>query len=275
MTSMYSKEDEEALFRNYPRAALPYFGQHPAHANNNKDKQEDQDHENDDEGDNADVELDHDQYNYGWGRLLSIGYPDSGAGWIAIQISWRVVVSMAAALLVFYITTKPPPPKVSVKMVGLEQWELGEGVDGSGVNSKILNCNASINLVIENKSNLFPLHIHPPLLQMYFGRFLFATSKLDRELFAGSNGTTVFKLWVGTRNKAMYAAGRAMEDMLDSGEGLPVVVRLRFLSWFRVMSGVINVKFHHHSDCLLFLSKSPNNKRLTHLFNTTCPLISL
>ncbi|CAH9085567.1 unnamed protein product [Cuscuta epithymum] len=178
MTSMYSKEDEEALFRNYPRAALPYFGQHPAHANNNKDKQEDQDHENDDEGDNADVELDHDQYNYGWGRLLSIGYPDSGAGWIAIQISWRVVVSMAAALLVFYITTKPPPPKVSVKMVGLEQWELGEGVDGSGVNSKILNCNASINLVIENKSNLFPLHIHPPLLQMYFGRFLFATSKL-------------------------------------------------------------------------------------------------
>ncbi|CAH9092020.1 unnamed protein product [Cuscuta europaea] len=161
---MYSKEDEEeALFRNFPRPA-PYFGPSPSHANNNnKDKAEDEDYKND-----ADMD------NYGWG----IGYPDSGAGWIAIQIGWRVVVSMAAALLVFYITTKPPPPKVSVKMVGVGQWELGEGVDGNGVNSKMLNCNASINLIIENKSNLFALHIHPPLLQMYFGTFPFATSKL-------------------------------------------------------------------------------------------------
>nr|GMD71826.1 uncharacterized protein LOC109181281 [Ipomoea batatas] len=227
-------------------------------------------------GEEEDGEDDFDEYYYGrrggWKRYLSMGYSDSGA-WMFMQIAWRLVLSMALALVVFYIATKPPPPKVSVKIVGIRQWGLEEGVDATGVTTKMLSCNCSIDLIIDNKSKLFGLHTHPPLTSMYFGRLPFATSQLGGELYAGSSGTTLFKLTVGTRNKPMYGAGRAMQDMLDSGKGLPVVVRVRFVSWFRVVWGLIRPKFHHQADCLVVLSKSYNKKRRTQVFNSTCVIL--
>lgn len=60
-----------------------------------------------------------------------------------------------------------------MQMAGIKEFELGEGVDGSGVTTKILTCNCSMDLVIENKSKLFGLHIQPPLLQMFFGSLPF------------------------------------------------------------------------------------------------------
>nr|GMD67491.1 uncharacterized protein LOC109181281 [Ipomoea batatas] len=227
-------------------------------------------------GEDEDGEEDFDEYYYGrrggWKRFLSMGYSDSGA-WMFMQIAWRLVLSMALALVVFYIATKPPPPKVSVRIVGIRQWGLEEGVDATGVTTKMLSCNCSIDLIIDNKSKLFGLHTHPPLTSMYFGRLPFATSQLGGELYAGSSGTTLFKLTVGTRNKPMYGAGRAMQDMLDSGKGLPVVVRVRFVSWFRVVWGLIRPKFHHQADCLVVLSKSYNKKRRTQVFNSTCVIL--
>lgn len=64
-------------------------------------------------------------------------------------------------------------------MAGIKEFELGEGVDGSGVTTKILTCNCSMDLVIENKSKLFGLHIQPPLLQMFFGSLPFAISRVS------------------------------------------------------------------------------------------------
>lgn len=63
-------------------------------------------------------------------------------------------------------------------MAGIRQFGLGEGVDGSGVTTKILTCNCSIDLLIENKSKLFGLHIQPPVLEMSFGHLTFATSRV-------------------------------------------------------------------------------------------------
>lgn len=63
-----------------------------------------------------------------------------------------------------------------MQMAGIGEFGLGEGVDGSGVTTKILTCNCSINLIIDNKSKLFGLHIHPPTIQMRFGRLPFALS---------------------------------------------------------------------------------------------------
>ncbi|XP_057989765.1 uncharacterized protein LOC110656839 isoform X3 [Hevea brasiliensis] len=122
------------------------------------------------------------EYYYGrkggwWWRYCSFRRSNSCA-WVSLQISWRLLVSLGVALLVFYIATKPPPPKMSIKMAGIQQFELGEGVDGTGVTTKILTCNSSMDLIIENKSKLFGLHIQPPLLEMFFGRLPFAMSRL-------------------------------------------------------------------------------------------------
>ncbi|KAF2319533.1 hypothetical protein GH714_016831 [Hevea brasiliensis] len=136
------------------------------------------------------------------------------------------------------------------KMAGIQQFELGEGVDGTGVTTKILTCNSSMDLLIENKSKLFGLHIQPPLLEMFFGRLPFAMSR-GSKLYAEAKGSTVFKLYVGTKNKPMYGAGRNMQDMLDSGNGLPILIRVGLSSHFRVVLNLIKPKYHHQAQCLL------------------------
>ncbi|PPD97504.1 hypothetical protein GOBAR_DD05462 [Gossypium barbadense] len=193
------------------------------------------------------------------------------------------------ALLVFYIATKPPPPKISVKPYDLlkcifsgnsmqevarvGEFGLGEGVDGSGVTTKILTCNCSVDLLVENKSKLFGLHIHPPTMDLFFGRLPFAISH-GRKLYAQSSSPSRFQLSVGTRSKPMYGAGRNMQDLLESGMGLPLVIRLKLSSNFRVVWNLIKPRFHHQAECLLVLDDKYDKKHRTQKYNSTCTITS-
>lgn len=68
---------------------------------------------------------------------------------------------------------------IVLQMAGIREFGLGEGVDASGVTTKILTCNCSIHLLIENKSKLFGLHIHPPIMDISFARLPIAISRVS------------------------------------------------------------------------------------------------
>ncbi|KAI4323403.1 hypothetical protein L6164_023013 [Bauhinia variegata] len=207
----------------------------------------------------------------GWKRYFTYHKNDSCL-WIWLQISWRILLSLLLALLVFYIVTKPPSPKVQIEISKIREFKLAEGVDRTGVTTKILTCNCSLNLVIENKSKFFGLHIRPPLTDMSFGIFPFAFSH-GPKLYAES-GYTVFSLQVGTKDKVMYGAGRSMQDMLDSESGLPIVIRVSLSSSFRVVPNLIKPKFHHQAQCLVLLHKAYDKKHRTQVFKSSCRVTS-
>ncbi|TKY49594.1 hypothetical protein E2542_SST27028 [Spatholobus suberectus] len=216
----------------------------------------------------------------GWKSYFSYRNSDSCA-WIWLQMSWRILASFGIALLVFYIATKPPPPNVSVEIARFPEFKLAEGVDRTGVTTKILTCNCSLNLIIKNKSRFFGLHIRPPTMDMKFSNLPFAFSNIfdpnsilqGPELYAES-GLTIFALQLGAKNKPMYGAGRSMQDMLDSGKGLPLVIRVILSSSFKVVSSLIKPKFHHRVECLVVLKKAYDKKHRTQSFDSTCKVTS-
>lgn len=61
----------------------------------------------------------------------------------------------------------------------IEEFMLGEGVDKTGVGTKILTCNCTMNVIVDNHSKLFGLHILPPSLHMSFGPLPIATSQVS------------------------------------------------------------------------------------------------
>ncbi|XP_052193296.1 uncharacterized protein LOC127801854 isoform X2 [Diospyros lotus] len=208
----------------------------------------------------------------GWQRYFSFRRSSSLA-WICLQLLWRLLASLVVAVLVFYIATKPPPPKVSITVARIRPFRLGEGVDGSGVTTKILTCNCSIDLLIDNKSKLFALRLQPPLIQLAFATLPLAIS-YGPKLYAESDGPTSFQLSVATTNKPMYGAGRAMQDMLDMKGGLPLGLRVSLRSSFRVVWGLIKLEFHHTADCLLVLQKAYDKKRRSQAYNSSCVITS-
>lgn len=91
------------------------------------------------------------------------------------------------------------------------------------------------------------------------------------ELYAES-GLTIFTVELGAKKKAMYGAGRSMEDMLDSGRGLPLVIRVILSSSFKVVPTLIKPTFHHHIQCFVLLKNNYDNKHRTQEFDSTCSL---
>ncbi|GMH04423.1 hypothetical protein Nepgr_006262 [Nepenthes gracilis] len=217
------------------------------------------------------------EYNTGgwwwWRRWLSFGTYPSSYVWISLQLCWRLLVSFSAALLVFYIVTKPPPPHISIKIIAIGQFELGEGVDAHGVGTNILTFNSSMEIIIDNKSKVYGLHIFHPSAEISFGHFPLARS-LGPNLFAPSHHATPFKLYVEAANKPMYGAGRNMADMLESGKGLPLVLRVALTSNFYVIGSLVKPIFHHHAVCSLVLQNVYDEKLRTQAFNSSCNVIS-
>ncbi|KAJ7012976.1 hypothetical protein NC653_002875 [Populus alba x Populus x berolinensis] len=98
------------------------------------------------------------------------------------------------------------------------------------------------------------------------------TSIKGSKLYAQSHGSTLFQLFVGTRNKPMYGAGTNMQDMLESENGLPIVIRVSFRSNFRVVWNLIKPEFHHRAVCLLVLDDAYDKKHRTQVYNSTCTM---
>ena len=130
------------------------------------------DGDDDDKDDDADGEA---QRSGAWGYVKLD--PEAPCCCIAFQVAWRVAASAALALLVFVLATRPRHPQVSFRVGKVQRFALGEGLDGSGVETSFLNCNSSVDMVIDNYSKVFTLRVAPPQLEMSFGRFVFAISQ--------------------------------------------------------------------------------------------------
>ncbi|XP_020244374.1 uncharacterized protein LOC109822570 [Asparagus officinalis] len=196
--------------------------------------------------------------------------PTSSCCCLMFQILWRFLLSVGFALLLFFLITKPPSPKVSFEIVGLKQFSLSEGLDNTGVVTNIFSSNCSIDMVIDNNSKVFGLHIHPPSLEMAFGRLKLTQSK-GSELYVESKSSYVKRLHVGVKDRPVYGAGRRMQDMLESGQGLPLMVRVRSRSSYRVVWNLIKLRYLHHEECLLVLGGGEKDRKQNiRIHNSTC-----
>ncbi|CAL4938271.1 unnamed protein product [Urochloa decumbens] len=186
--------------------------------------------------------------------------PDAPVCCIALQVAWRVAASAALALLVFVLATRPREPGVSFRVGRVQRFALGEGLDASGVETIFLSCNSSVDMVVENHSKVFTLRVRPPLLEMSFGRFVFATSQGDGggAHDVGPRGTSTVRLFVAAQEKPMYAAGRGMQDLLDSSRGLPLTVTVRARSRYRVVGSLVRLTYRHDSECVVLLRRTPD-----------------
>lgn len=205
----------------------------------------------------------------GMSRFVAVDL-SSPCACVLFQVGWRFLVSLAVALLVFFLVTKPPVPKVSFKVVGFKQFSLREGLDNTGVATKILSSNCSVDMEIDNNSKAFGLHVHSPTLHMDFGRLQLASSLGPDESYVESDSYSTLGLYVAVKDRPVYGAGRSMQDMLESGQGLPLVVRMGSRSSYRVVGSLIRLRYRHQEECLLVLEYGGHERGAIRVRNSTC-----
>uniref|UniRef100_A0A0E0KAJ7 Late embryogenesis abundant protein LEA-2 subgroup domain-containing protein n=1 Tax=Oryza punctata TaxID=4537 RepID=A0A0E0KAJ7_ORYPU len=198
--------------------------------------------------------------------------PDAPCCCIVFQVAWRVAVSVAFALLVFFVATKPRDPGITFKVGKIQQFSLGEGLDGSGVITSFLSCNLTVVMVVDNHSKVFTLHVGSPRLDMSFGRFTFATSQGAEGSYydVGARGRRMVRLFVAAEGKPMYAAGRGMQDLLESGDGLPLAVTVRARSRYRMVGSLVRLSYRHDTQCVVRLRRTPRRNNAIDASGYTC-----
>lgn len=66
------------------------------------------------------------------------------------------------------------------------------------------------------------------------------------------------RLFVAAQEKPMYAAGRGMQDLLDSSRGLPLTITVRARSRYRVVGSMVRLTYRHESECVVLLRRTPD-----------------
>lgn len=66
------------------------------------------------------------------------------------------------------------------------------------------------------------------------------------------------RLFVAAQEKPMYAAGRGMQDLLESTHGLPLTITVRARSRYRVVGSLVRLTYRHDSECVVLLRRTPN-----------------
>ncbi|XP_020571512.1 uncharacterized protein LOC110018517 [Phalaenopsis equestris] len=202
-------------------------------------------------------------------KLVVLDSNESSCCCVVFHFAWRITLSLVLAIFVFFMATNPPQPEFYFKIVNVRHFSLGEGVDETGVPTKILSCNCSVDMNVVNRSRFFGLHIYPPLLEMSFETLKFASSQ-GQASYVESKSSSTARLFIGVKNKPLYGAGRSMEDLLESERGLTLMVRIRMHSRYRVVWGLIEIKHHHLQSCNVILQAMHDPISYAKLYGSSC-----
>jgi hypothetical protein len=83
--------------------------------------------------------------------------------------------------------------------------------------------------------------------------------------------TSTLRLFVAAQEKPMYAAGRGMQELLQSGRGLPLTITVRSRSRYRMVGSLVRLTYRHYSECIVRLRTSPRrNNAITDGAGATC-----
>lgn len=87
--------------------------------------------------------------------------------------------------------------------------------------------------------------------------------------------TSTLRLFVAVQEKPMYAAGRGMQDLLESSRGLPLTITVTARCRYRMVGSLVRLTYRHDSECVVYLRRSPRrNNAITAAGRATCSSIS-
>lgn len=186
-------------------------------------------------------------------RFRGIGYQSNFC--ICLQLVLWFFVFLGIFTLLFTLATKPPSPVLLVKRIDFMQLRIGQGSDKSGVPTKVFSCNCNVTFDLDNRSEFFGLHLSRAHITLSFADLTLATGH-GRHLYVDRDSTMTFNVNVGARRKAVYGAGPSMAHLVQSGDGLPLVMHIDIESSIRVLWNVVSPTFSHRVVCQITVNEN-------------------
>ncbi|CAN8268596.1 unnamed protein product [Cochlearia groenlandica] len=176
----------------------------------------------------------------------------------------RFVLGVVAALTLFllissvlYAASQSFSPIVYVKGVNVHSFYYWEGLDNTGVPTKIMNIKCSLHITTHNPSKYFNLYISSSSFKLKYSRqFTLAAAQLNSYYQPKqSNHTSSINL-VGSM-VPLYGAGSDIESS-DRKTGVPVKLEFEIKSRANVVGSLVKSRHSKHLSCFFFISSDNN-----------------
>ncbi|KAG2306916.1 hypothetical protein Bca4012_084128 [Brassica carinata] len=177
----------------------------------------------------------------------------------AVMVILGIVVVFSVFCSVLWGASHPFSPIVSVKSFSLHSFYYGEGIDRTGVATKILSFNSSVKVTIDSPAPYFGIHVSSSsTFNLTFSALTLATGQLKSYYQPRKSKHTAIVKLIGSE-VPLYGAGPNLAASDKKGR-VPVKLEFEIRSQGNLLGKLVKSKHLNHISCSFYISSSKTSK---------------
>ncbi|XP_024959063.1 uncharacterized protein LOC112500033 [Cynara cardunculus var. scolymus] len=213
----------------------------------------------------------HHHHHKGWPPLFSVideedgGYSDEDFhGDELFMRRCRITLVLMGFLMIFsaacFITwgaSRPYRLQLQMKSWRVNNFYYGEGLDVTGVPTKLLTVNCTVKMNIQNPATFFGIHVSSTSLNLFYSQVMVGTGQFMKYYQPKKSQRTV---WVNLegRRVPLYGAGAALV-MSDSNGNVPLKLEFEIHSHANLVGKLVKTKHRRKVLCVMEVDPQKND----------------
>ncbi|KAL0925315.1 hypothetical protein M5K25_003636 [Dendrobium thyrsiflorum] len=176
------------------------------------------------------------------------------------------VLMFTTFCLIIWGASRPYKADVVVKSLLMDDFYPGEGLDSTGVPTKLVTANCSLKINVHNPASTFGIHVTSSPINLKYLDIVIATGQLEKYYQPRKSHRTRSLILKGDR-VPLYGAGASM-PLSNTGGSVPLTLEFDLITRANVVGKLVRVKHQTHVLCKLLVDSSKS--KAIKLSNTAC-----
>ncbi|KAK7272703.1 hypothetical protein RJT34_29483 [Clitoria ternatea] len=158
--------------------------------------------------------------------------------------------------LIIWGASRPFKPQLSVKSVTMHNFYFGEGLDITGVPTRMLTVNCSMRMTVHNPATFFGIRVSSKAVNLMYSEITVATGELKKHYQQRKSHWTVSVNMQGSK-VPLYGAGASLGGLMDNGR-IPMTLVFEVISRGNVVGKLVRSKHRQHVSCSVDIDSHNN-----------------
>ncbi|KAJ4834650.1 hypothetical protein Tsubulata_035070 [Turnera subulata] len=165
------------------------------------------------------------------------------------------VVLFTVFCLIIWGASRPFKAEITVKSLTVSNFYIGEGLDYSGVPTKMLTVNGSLRISVYNPATIFGIHVSSTPINLIYSEIAIATGQLKKYYQPRKSHRTVSVIVEGNKIP-LYGAGSNLVFSQTGVVVVPLTLKFEIRSRGNVVGKLVRTKHRKHISCPVVLDSS-------------------
>ncbi|XP_010313063.2 uncharacterized protein [Solanum lycopersicum] len=181
------------------------------------------------------------------------------------------IVLFAIFSLILWAASLPYKPKVFVKGMVIENLNVQAGIDGTGVQTDMLNLNSTVRIYYRNPASFFGVHVSATLLELHYYKLKLASGQM-KKFYEARKSKRIVVVVVQGHQIPLYGAISVLSDAKKQIQSVSLPLNLTFLvrSTAYILGRLVKPNFSIHISCQLTLKGNHLGKHINLTNSHSC-----